>query len=169
MNRSPLLKSLCLGLVAPALYFLVRSTGESLGYSMYPMFVSLPNTFAHLWPVVPGTIFLAYHLAAYLEQVTSTKLVKRAALMGMGAGLVNTSLSVLLALIAYAMGHVSPSAYSELLQVWASSIPTFMLRGAPIALTLGLFFGLSLAWLEIRGRNSLECTRHRGAEKPSTI
>ena len=169
MNTSHLLRALGLGLVAPALYFLFRIGGWYLGYSIFPRSAwTLPASCFHHWPVVPGTIFLAYHLAAYLKGVATEKLALRAALLGMIAGLVNISLSVLFAFSPHVLVRENLQLdIIDLLQSWALDIPMMIKFGAPIALPLGLFFGLSLAWMEKRGRTL--AARAKGLESRETL
>lgn len=134
--------------VAPLVYYAVRMQASALGYEMFPMWVSLPDTFDLLWIVAPGAAlgaaFLAFTLGPYRKGTLVSRLGAGVVLGGV-LGWANVPLSVLLALNLYSARPDAIRGFSELTAVWLQSIPAMLALAFPVAVPVGCVLGFLVA------------------------
>lgn len=158
-----MLTALACAVASPALYEAARTLLETLGHSLFPMFVSLPEPLFACWPVAPGAALGAAWIAHRLGETANDRLVVKGIGLGMLAGLANVPLSVLFALTVFQLQSGWRYGYQCLLEEWGRSLLAMTLWGAPIALPLGALFGTALALAERKARTTRELQRPKNS------
>ncbi|GMU52711.1 MAG: hypothetical protein AMXMBFR33_18570 [Candidatus Xenobia bacterium] len=140
--------ALVIGALSPWLYLEVRTLAKWLGYDMFPMFVSLPNSLELLWPVAPGAALAAWLLDWTLGPFRPGTLLRRLAtgtLLGGVLGWANAPVAALLALLWHLTIVPDAVTVPALLWTWLNAIPVILVLSAPIALPCGAFLGFTVA------------------------
>jgi hypothetical protein len=149
--------------VAPLLYFGVRTQLESMGYIMYPMWVSIPDTLELLWPVAPGAFLAALLLDYTLGPFRRGTLLKRlgwGTLLGAVLGWANAPFSVLVCLWLY-VGQGSQVSLLSAFQIWVQCIPAILFLAMPVALPCGAVLGILVAALGALDEEGVEGSQEK--------
>ena len=133
---------LAIALTAP-LYMAVVATLNVAGYSLLPLWVSLPTTLLSPLIVMPGSILcaLGVHVFATSGSPDAPPSPWDASAVGAFLGVLNIAPSVLLGLLLFHLKTPWKYGWQGLWGEWLARLPEMVLHGAPVAIICGALLG----------------------------
>ena len=151
-KRSLLLTAVVCAATSPLLYEATRTLLDRLGYPVFVFFTGQPETVTEAWPVAAGAALSGLWVAYSLATTSENKLLSHGIARGALAGLLNIPFSVLLALTVFHLRWGWRYGYGCLLDEWYRSVLQQIAFAAPVALPLGVLYGVAIALVEQRRR-----------------